>query len=360
MMRGLPMVTERENKVAILALTRGGAQLAATLGKLLEQAQLYLPRRLYSGCLPPDTRYFDHWQQAAAEVFARHSRLIFIMASGIVVRTLAPLLQSKHTDPAVVVLDEQGRFAVSLLSGHLGGANRLAQTVAGLLGGTAVITTATDVQGVPALEMLAQELACEIYPARRIKLFNRLLAEGEQVTLCSRWPLPPRFRHGFTYLEGCPTDVRGPVVYLTNKLVPTARDPRLLLRPRNLVVGVGCRKGVSGRQVTEAVKTACRLGGFSILSLQGLATVDLKMQEPGLREAAQYLRVPLLEVTRQQIEALQGQYTPSEFVKERIGVGGVCEPAALIAGGTGRLQLAKQKLGPVTVAIAEAKLWWWD
>ncbi|SHE49148.1 cobalt-precorrin 5A acetaldehyde-lyase [Desulforamulus putei DSM 12395] len=360
MMRGLYMDIVRENRVAILALTKGGARLAGTLCKLLGDVQLYIPGRLYSASLPPDTRYFDNWQQAATEAFQRYNRLIFIMAAGIVVRTLAPLVQSKKTDPAVLVLDEKGRFAVSLLAGHLGGANQLAQRVAGLLRGTAVITTATDVNGVPAVELLARELDCEIYPAKGIKLFNRLLAEGERVTLCSRWRLKPEYRVGFTYIEGEKAGVTGPVVYITNQLVQPTQGPRMMLRPRNLVAGVGCRKGVSRQQVVSAVKAACKLGGFSLLSLKSLATVDLKMREPGLLEAARYFNVPLVEVTRQQIERLAGQFTPSDFVKDRIGVGGVCEPAAITASAMGRLKVAKQKLGPVTVAIAEAKLWWWD
>lgn len=360
MMRGLRMDIARENRVAILALTVGGARLAGTLGRLLGDVQLYIPGRLCSESLPPDTLYFENWQQAAAEAFHRYNRLIFIMAAGIVVRTLAPLVHSKKTDPAVVVLDEKGRFAVSLLAGHLGGANGLAQKVAGLLRGTAVITTATDVNGVPAVELLARELDCEIYPAKGITLFNRLLVEGEKISLCSRWPLKPEHTTGFAYIEGEESGETGPIVYITNQLVQPVQGPRIILRPRNLVAGVGCRKGVSREQVVSAVKKACKLGGFSLLSLRSLATVDLKMQEPGLLEAANYFKVPLLEVTRQQIDSLDGQFTPSDFVKDRIGVGGVCEPAAITASAMGQLKVPKQKLGPVTVAIAEAKLWWWD
>lgn len=359
MMRGLSMVIVRENRVAILALTSGGARLAGTLGKLLGDVQLFLPSRLHGKSLPPETCYFENWQQAASEAFQRYNQLIFIMAAGIVVRTLAPLMQSKKTDPAVVVLDEKGQFAVSLLSGHLGGANGLARQVADLLGGTAVITTATDVNRVPAVELFARELDCEVYPARGVALFNRLLVEGEEVRLYSQWPLPPYVTTGFTYKEKIEPAATGAAVYITNKLIGPAPGPRLMLRPRNLVAGVGCRKGVSPRQVVSAVKAAFKQGGLSLLSLRSLATVDLKMQEPGLLEAARFFKVPLVEVTRQQIEDLNGQFTPSAFVKDQIGVGGVCEPAAITASAQGQLRVTKQKLGPVTVAIAEAKLWWW-
>ena len=354
------MVIATESKTAILALTAGGARLAERLAGLLGDVQLYLPERLAQEGLATEVRYFNHWQRAAEEAFHGYRRLIFIMASVIVVRTLAPFLVSKRSDPAVLVLDEQGQFVISLLSGHLGGANLLAERVAKLLGGTAVITTATDVNGVPALDLLAQKLECEIYPMSKVKVFNRLLVEGEPVGLFSQWPLPESLRAGFDYRTKEERNEEKATVYITNKrLWPKDQGLRLLLRPRNLVVGVGCRRGVSREQIISAVKGAFRLAGLSLLSLQAIATVDLKMNEPGLQQAASYYKVPLVEVTRDQIQQLGGCFTPSEFVQEKIGVGGVCEPAAQIVSGRGKLILPKQKMGPVTVAIAEARLWWW-
>lgn len=354
------MDTAKVNRVAVLALTRGGARLAARLEKGMENVHLYLPRRLEGNELPVPAVFFDRWQQAVSEVFSRYSRIIFIMATGIVVRTLAPLLDSKKTDPAVLVLDEKGRFTISLLSGHLGGANDLARQVARVLGGTAVITTATDVTGTQALDLLGKELDCQVYPYSLIKQFNRLMVEGERVALYSQWPLNQEHRQGFTYAlmeEKLPE--KSPAVYITNQRVHPQQQPRLLLRPRNLVAGVGCRRGVSMDQIVRAVKAAFKQGGLSLLSLKALATVVIKINEPGLVQAAQYFKVPLAEVTRDQIESLSGQFTPSDFVKESIGVGGVCEPAAIAASGQGKIKVPKLKFGPVTVAVAEARLWWW-
>ncbi|AEG59179.1 cobalt-precorrin 5A hydrolase [Desulforamulus ruminis] len=355
------MDTARTNAIAVLALTRGGARLAGRLGHLLpDQVHLYLPRRLCEGELPGQAFPFDRWQQAAGKVFAGYRRILFIMASGIVVRTLAPLLDSKQTDPAVVVLDEKGRFAISLLSGHLGGANELARQIAEVLGAMPVITTATDVNDAPALDLLARELACRIYPPSEIKRFNRFLVEGEQVILYSRWALSPEYRAGFTYIDRQEDIPLGhPVVYITNRIVPLGPQPRLLLRPRNLVVGVGCRRGVKADQIIGAIKAVFKGEKLSLLSLQALATVDVKMKEPGLLQAAEYFKVPLVEVGREQIEALSGQFAPSDFVKQSIGVGGVCEPAAMTASGQGKIIIPKQKMGPVTVAVAEAGLQWW-
>lgn len=346
-----------QSKTAVLALTFGGAQLARRLAGLLENVDLFLPQRLAGGEVR-DALYFEDWQQTVAEVFGGYRRLIFIMATGIVVRTLAPLLQSKQSDPAVLVLDERGQFVISLLSGHVGGANALARQVAGLLGSTPVITTATDVQGVPAVDLLAQALQCEVYPKGLLKVFNRLLVEGERVNLYCQWPLPSGFDQGFHPISAKEWGSPYPTVNITNRRLSRGQGLRLLLRPRNLVAGVGCRKGVSGEQIIAALKTAFRQAECSLLSLGALATVDLKMKEPGLQQAARYFRVPLVEVTREQIQQLNGNFTPSDFVQQQIGVGGVCEPAAMIASARGQLILPKQKLGPVTVALAEARLWW--
>ncbi|GAB6180939.1 cobalamin biosynthesis protein [Desulfotomaculum defluvii] len=353
------MAIEMKNKVAVLALTNGGASLAQKLASLLAGAELYLPERLFHAGFSPAT-FYDQWQETVKVVFQKYSQLIFVMATGIVVRTLAPLLQSKGTDPAVVVLDERGQHAISLLSGHLGGANALARRVAALIGGTAVITTATDVVGVASLDMLAKELDCQVYPSQGIKLFNRLLVEGEPVKIVSPWTIRPEVMQGLTVSHPDKCCSQGPVVYITNQLVQHRGEPRLMLRPKNLIAGVGCRKGVSWVQIVAAIKATFRSSGYSLLSLKYLATVDLKMQEHGLLQAANYFRVPLIEVTREQIKNLSVQYTKSNFVKEQIGVGGVCEPAALIASGMGLIKVPKQKIGPVTVALAEAKLLWWD
>lgn len=349
----------KDDKIAVLALTAGGARLAEVLAKGLGDIRIYLPKRLQDQHFPVNATYFTDWRQVASEAFKCHRRLVFIMACGIVVRTLAPWLGNKSSDPAVVVLDEKGKFAISLLSGHVGGANQLASQVAQISGGTPVITTATDVNQAPAVDLLARDVNCTPYPASRVKLFNRWLAEGEKVNLYSRWPLPEDLQRGFCYIEKESQFTKeSPMVYLTNQLVPPTEHLRLMLRPRNLVVGLGCRKGVTLQQVLTAVKTAFRLGNYSLLSLARLATVDLKLQEPALQQAAAYFKVPLVAVAREEIAKLDGQFTPSDFVQQKIGVGGVCEPAAMIASGGGQIGVPKQKLGPVTVAIAEVKLWW--
>jgi cobalt-precorrin 5A hydrolase len=349
------------NKMAIFALTSAGALKA---GKLAQKTggRLYLPARLrqkntaITG-LPGNIMYFHAFKETVREAFYRYRAFIFVMATGIVVRTIAPLLESKYRDPAVVVVDETGKFAISLVSGHVGGANELARRVAGILDGTAVITTATDVEGKPAVDILAGQLNCIPFPIDRVKFVNRALAEGEPVFLKSRWPLPREAVKGF--VTSTPAS-EGSWQVIVDSAPQEVANKSLYLMPGNLVIGVGCRRGTSGDLILEALeKVLVDIPGGK-WRIKALASIDIKKNEEGIKYAAKHYGVPLKIVSRGEIEELEEVYEESEFVKKTVGVGGVCEPAAIIASNRGRVIVPKRKMNSVTVAVAEEKLWWWD
>lgn len=348
------------NNLAVFALTSGGAALAGDLATNLG-AHLYLPARLENSSvskrLPESTFFFDYFRKTVSSLFSSYRGFVFIMAAGIVVRTIAPLLRSKYTDPAVVVMDEAGQFAVSLVSGHVGGANELAGRVAVTVGAVPVITTATDVRGKPAVDMLAKQLNCIPVPSGMVKEINRALAEGEPVRLSSRWALPEDLTRGFEIARL--SSARGWEVIIDRDVGP-AQDNTLYLLPRNLVVGVGCRRGVPGDVVIEALDSvfAGLPGGSNRVKI--IATIDIKKDEEGIYQAAHHYGLPVKIVSRAAIKELAENYEESEFVKKTLGVGGVCEPAAIIASNRGRVIIPKRKIGPVTVAVAEERLWWWD
>lgn len=367
------IVDRQASSIAILCLTRGGARLACQLALCLPQSHLYLPSRLQGEAgAGLNVTLFDGFKQAFAAAFQSHQALICIMASGIVVRSLNGLMTSKYTDPAVVVVDEKGRYAISLLSGHLGGANLLSVKLAKCLGGQAVITTATDVNGHLAVDMLAQQMDAIITPARNLRIINRCLAEGEVVHLYSPWLLQPEYQQG---LLACAWPYEGPLLmehrsrqlFQGLAVVVSCQEPPadcgdeiLFLSPRNLSLGIGCRQGVDYQQLYQAVQHVLQEFSINVRCLVNLASIDIKREEPALQQLAAELKLPFLTFKKEDIAALDGTFASSDWVKQSIGVGGVCEPAARLAAKQGITIVGKQKIGPVTISVAMEKSWWWD
>jgi cobalt-precorrin 5A hydrolase len=277
------------------------------------------------------------------------------MAAGIVVRGIAPYLKSKATDPAVVVVDEAGRFAVSLLSGHLGGANDLAREVARVLGGTAVITTATDVQGLPALDVWAAAHGLTIENLPEVRVIQMALLEGRPVRVVDPQGFlsGPVSEHPERFIPEPDLDRalagRGPTVYAGIR--ERSWPPEWLrLRPRNLVAGMGCHKGTPGAELVDFIKRTFVQEALCLLSLKALATIEAKKEEPGLQMIARSLGVELLWFTAAELKAIPVP-NPSPRVARHLGVLSVSEAAALKAGGV-ELIVPKRKAPNATLAVA--------
>ena len=243
--------------------------------------------------------------------FERGEDLVCIMAAGIVVRSIAPYLQGKDTDPAVVVVDEAGQFAVSLLSGHLGGANALARRVAKLLGGAPVITTATDVQGLPALDLLAVAHGLIIENLAGVRPIHMALLDGRPVRLVDPEGCLSGELSAYPGLFSLEPDLdqalagSGPTVYVGFQERPWPPE-WLRLRPRNLVAGMGCHKGTPTGELIEFIQQTFKQAGLSLLSLKALATIEAKKDEPGLRMAARSLGSRILMVYRSGVKRHPG------------------------------------------------------
>ncbi|SOD87510.1 precorrin-3B C(17)-methyltransferase [Streptomyces sp. Ag109_G2-15] len=255
--------------------------------------------------------------EAVRAAFAECEQLVCFLATGATVRLLAPLLGDKAADPGVVCVDEGGRFAVSLVGGHGGGANELAREVGALLGAEPVVTTATDAVGLPGLDTLG-------FPFEgSVATVSRALLDGEGVVLVAEvpWPLPP-----------LPTAPQGSyTVRLTDRAVaPGERE--VLLRPPSLVVGVGSSKGAPAEEVLGLVEDALREAGLSPKSLAELATVDAKSEEPGIVAAAERLGVPLVTYPAEVLAAVEVP-NPSDAPLAAVGTPSVAEAAALVRGG---------------------------
>ncbi|MER5216059.1 precorrin-3B C(17)-methyltransferase [Streptomyces sp. NPDC002838] len=273
---------------------------------------------------------------AVRRAFAECEQLVCFLATGAVVRLTAPLLGDKASDPGVVCVDEGGRFAVSLVGGHGGGANELAREVGELLGAEPVVTTATDAVGVPGLDTLG-------FPAEGdVAGVSRAVLDGEPVALKAdfAWPLPAlRVAEEGAY-----------VIRLTDRLVGPA-EHEVVLRPPSLVVGVGASKGAPVDEVLELIEAALRDAGLSARSVAELATVDAKADEPGIVEAAEHLGVPLVTHSAEELAAVDVP-NPSDAPLAAVGTPSVAEAAALVRGGELLVPKRKSAAAPAMATCA--------
>ncbi len=354
------MATEPHD-IAVWVLTANGLDLAQRLSRCWSGLNLHCPLRLAGACQHLTVRPFDRLIDAVAENFHRYSGHIFIMATGIVVRGIAPLLRHKSLDPAVVVVDDAGRFAISLVAGHIGGANCLAKDVAARLDAVAVITTATDSHGRPAVDALAMEAGLKIENPGAIKAINMALLAGEPVALHDPgvWlaealgaSAHPIVCGAQGWPEGIP---QGIFVDDRCTALPSAL---LVLRPPSLVAGIGCNRNTPAEEIAGLLHDVLSAHGLSPFSLAAIASVDLKQDEGGLLSLATTLAVPLIFYSRESLNQVRHVPHPSPMAVKHIGVQSVCEAAALLNAGNGTLIVPKQKSANVTVAIARRPSSW--
>lgn len=314
--------------------------------------------------LYPDTAIERFSPEAVKKIWEKSKNLIFIMATGIVVRTIAPLIKDKTTDPAVVVLDEKGKYAISLLSGHLGGANRLSREIAQFLGGHAVVTTSSDVNNLTAIDLWASEkgLAIEnrsLLPALSTRYIDTGALNIYLDNLPGDLPLPKG-----AIEVGDPGDAD---LIITNKKDLPLEDLQgeskgfikpLYLRPKNLIIGIGCNSNTSEGELEASIRRVLEENNLSFLSVRAIATIDLKGNEPGLVSLAERYGFRIYTYTSSELNSVVmkiGGIEKSDAVLKATGAYAVAEPAAIIASGYGRLLVPKQRIGNVTVAVAETK-----
>jgi len=357
-------------RTALFALTAGGARLALRLSGAVEGGgAIYLPERLRDSIATAhEAVYFTRLADAIKTAFARYDALICVMATGIVVRMLAPYVESKLYDPAVLVFDEAGRHGISLLSGHIGGANELTRKLCAAVGADPVITTATDVTGFLAPDAIAARLALRPTPKSAIQVLNTALLEGKELSyyIASNLPhaafyeaqlrgeeiqarlfrgeIPPVEANEYRVVVSCAEDV------------PKQYEPRTLyLVPRRLIAGVGCRAGVPAAKILHALTEACSMIGREPSMIDLFASTIVKRDEEGLLAAAETLGREIHFYSNEDLAAMIERYglTESDFVRQTIGVGNVSEAAALCAAGQegGRMALGKTSFGKVTVAL---------
>ncbi|GGN67935.1 precorrin-3B C(17)-methyltransferase [Streptomyces albiflavescens] len=272
---------------------------------------------------PTRTRVYDgSVGDAVRAAFAECEQVVCFLATGAVVRLVAPLLNDKTSDPGIVCVDEAGRFAVSLVGGHGGGANELAREVGELLGAEPVVTTATDSAGVPGLDTLGFPVEGDVAGV------SRAMLDGEPVALDAELPWPlPALPSNVTY----PAPGAAPTIRVSDRALEPG-DREVVLRPPSLIVGVGASKGAPVDEVLGLVEDALREAGLSERSVAEIATVDAKADEPGILGAAERLGVPVVTYSAEELAKVEVP-NPSDAPLAAVGTPSVAEAAALVRGG---------------------------
>ena len=368
------MATERNNapeKTAIIALTRNGARMARTLaGSLDRDHTLFIDRRFRKDDDSGET--FDlPLRPVVKRAFAEYSSLVLFLSAGASIRLLAPLLESKQVDPAVVCVDDAGSFCVSLISGHVGGADQLAQEVAVCLGARAVVTSASHASGTLAVDLLGREFGWRLKAdSTTITRASAAVINGQPIGIWQGagepgwWPdgtpLPKNIAV-YATLEDLAASACATALIISD----TTGDLETLLadkitvvyRPRSLVIGMGCRRGVPVEELESLLAEALRENGLSAECLAEIATAEIKRGEPGLEQLAERHGVPLSFLQADELngvfETNPGAITSkSERAHGLVGVWGVAEPAALLTAGASELLVTREKTTRATIAIA--------
>ncbi|MGH7442598.1 MAG: cobalt-precorrin 5A hydrolase, partial [bacterium] len=352
----------------VVAITKHGLEHAREIKRGLPGCEFWVSEKQRPSA-PDADGSFAAVKELAASAWGAYDGLIFVVSLGAVVRTIAPFLKSKDEDPAVVVVDDAKRFAISLLSGHIGGANDLTERVAAILGATPVITTASDARASLAVDLLGRELGwtledkANVTPASAAVVNERPVALVQECGERTWWTKPtPLPAHIHVFSDMATARAAGS---FDAWLVVSDRateilwgelgdvwDRVVLYRPKTLCLGMGCDAGTDLDEVWGLLTGTFTEGGLSLKSVVALASIDLKANEESLHQLSEKLGLKPVFFTRDQLNA-KGIRSPANPVVEKYtGAVGVSEPSAMLAAGSEDLLLPKRKSRRATLAVA--------
>lgn len=342
------------SSIAIVAVTRRGVEQARLLRRRLRTGVLHRPQRYGPSEHGWEIAFTGALSERVPELFQNHRQIVFFLAAGAVTRLIAPCLDSKESDPGVLAVDEAGRFVIPLLSGHKGGANIFARTVAGCLGAIPVVTTASDVIGGLSLDLLEDDFGWTATPRERLKPAARALVDGEPIAVLQEVGSPGAWLDELE-LPANVTVLRDPgevherafafILWITDRMVEDlegiAEERVLWYRPRSLVLGIGCERGISIDALEDGLDRFLAQHRFCRDSIAMLASVDLKADEQAIVDLASRFGWPTQFYSAEALAGVQAAPNPSEVVARCVGTPGVAEPAALLASGSPQLLVEK-------------------
>lgn len=281
------------------------------------------------------------------EMFEWADAMIFVSSCGIAVRKISPYIKDKCKDPAVICVDDLGKFVIPVLSGHIGGANELAKKIADKLGALAVITTATDINNKFSADAWAAKCGFVIDSMSLAKEVSATILESD-IPVFSDFPV------ALPYPSGTYTGKSGELGIFISYKKEKPFKKTLNIIPPCLNLGIGCRKGTKAETIGEAVDSVLKKYNIDRRAIKRVASIDLKANEEGLLEYCTKNGLEIFFYTAEELKKAEGNFTSSSFVESVTGVGNVCERAAFCSGG--KIIVPKTCVNGVTVAIAEENL----
>ncbi len=342
-------------KVSIFTLTAKGLLLGEKLLEIYDDARLYTLDKFQSN---KAIYYENTFKESVRESFYKSEILIFVCASGIAIRSLAPLIESKLSDPGVIVMDDNANNVISLLSGHIGGANYETLKVARFFHSNPVITIKASVDMIALNNNLllkdfkmAKEITAKIINNEDLLVIDDYHESREDIR--SLYDLHVIINKDNKKIE---TKDEKSYIIISNKERLNVKNTSLVqLYPKNIVIGIGCRRGTSSSHILKLIRDSLDKLNISINSIKHVATVDVKADEEGLIGACKILEIPLIIIPRSEILKVEDKYEGSDFVKEKIGVSSVSEPCCELSAGSGRFLIRKHKDNGATISIWEEK-----
>ncbi|MDQ0246601.1 cobalt-precorrin 5A hydrolase [Bacillus fengqiuensis] len=357
---------KQQGTYAIVAITKHGVELARNLSVSFQNADLYYMKKFEKG--DEEKRNIQMFEGSVRlllpSLFQSYKGIILIISLGAVVRMIAPLLKDKKTDPGVVVIDDKGEHVISVLSGHLGGANELTREVAAALGARPIITTASDVQKTIPVDLFGKRFGWVWDSAEKLTPVSASVVNEEQVAVIQEsgekewWdydrPLPENIKTYASIEEALQVKPNAALVITHRQLTEEEQSVLtngVLYRPKVIVLGMGCNRGTSSDEIESVIKETLDELRFSIKSVKAISTIDLKKDEEGLIETAKKYGWDFTYYSPKQLNAIEIEQ-PSDTVYKFTGAYGVSEPAARLYSGAGMLELVKKKSGNVTISVA--------
>jgi cobalt-precorrin 5A hydrolase len=346
--------------IAIWAITPNGKVLGRKIQAELKDSVLFISAKIWGyDELGKNTITFKKLSKEIHQQFNKFSGHVFIFSTGITVRIIAPLLESKIIDPAVVVTDDNGNHAISLISGHLGGANMLTKKIARIINATPVITTATDTNQLPSIDLIAKDKGLYIETPQNIKVINMAFLMGKPVRLYDplrfiKNDLPKIFRLETHQTDTVNTDLSTEKIFCSYENKNVSRET-LILRPPVLSIGIGCNRGTRYEEIKQFLLMVLKKEGLSANSIYQFATTDIKKDEPGLLALSKEMKIQIDFYGKKDLNSVKTIETPSKMVEKHLGVKSVCEAAAILSANNGELIVPKKKSKDVTVAVAIKK-----